>query len=343
MSKVVLIRGSDPARSRLFAERARGRLDVATIAPTEAASVYAEACRDAVVMVMARGARLPALQLGHSPRLIQLLDCANETVDPLTLAAQGITVATVSTAVATHVAEFTVGLMVAATRFKNADKPSSRDQIVRLARNPSLLASLKGRTVGILGLGKAGKQVALLLKPTGAHLAYADIRTASQGLAASLGLRRVTSDRLLATSDIVTVHIPHGPTASPLLRPRELALIGPATTLISTSDARVTDLASLADAASRSSPVSVALDIAPASQAANKAAIEKLRSLPNAIIKSGTASDSPEADRAAVDFAMRNVERVLTGQPAQSVMDTIDFPKSGDPAFWASRMFLGRG
>ena len=339
MSKVVVIEGSSPARTRLFAGRARGRFDIAAVAPSAGAAASAEACRGAGVIVVAPGARLPALQPGRVPDLIQLLECANESVDTLALGAQGIVVANVSAAVATHAAEFTVGLMIAAVCLNSGGRPSSRDQIVRLARDSAALASLEGKAIGILGLGRAGEQVARLLKPTGAHLAYADIRTVPQGLAPSLGLRRVTSDRLLATSDIVSLHIPHGPAASPFLRPRELTLIGPATTLISISDARVIDLSALADAASRGSPGQIALDIAPASQAAGRVATEKLRSLPNAIITNGTASSSPEADEAAVDLAIENVQRALAGQPAQSVMDTIDLPKSGDPAFWSSRMF----
>ncbi|MSQ08155.1 MAG: hypothetical protein EXR44_02505 [Dehalococcoidia bacterium] len=340
MSTVVLIEGPVKARSRLFTGRARGRVDFITLPVTVDESSLAEGCRGAEIIVIAPGARLPVFQPGHMPRLVQLLDCANETVDPLALGAQGVIVANVSAAVATHVAEFTVGLIKnAAANLNHGGKPTPPDQTVRMAQDASSLASLRGKTIGIIGLGRVGEQVALLLKPHGAHIAYADIRMAPQGLAARLGLRRITSDRLLATSDIITLHLSHGPTASPFLCPRELALIGPATGLVSTSDARVIDLPALAEATSRGSPPVIGLDIAPASEAANRGGIEKLRSLPNAIITDDASSSSPEADGAAVELALGNVERTLLGQPAQSIMETIDFPKTGDPAFWASRLF----
>ncbi len=340
MSKVVLIEGPVEARSRLFTSRARDRFDFIALPVTEDGSSLAEGCRGAEIIVIAPGARLPVFQPGHMPRLVQLLDCANETVDPLALGEQGVAVANVSAAVATHVAEFTVGLIKnAAANLNHGGKPIPPDQTVRIAQDASSLASLRGKTIGIIGLGLVGEQVALLLKPHGAHIAYADIRMAPQGLAASLGLRRVTPDRLLATSDIITLHLSHGPTASPFLRPRELALIGPATGLVSTSDARVIDLPALAEATSRGSPSVIGMDIAPASEAANRGDIEALRSLPNAFITGAASSSSPEADCAAVELALDNVERSLLGQPAQSVMDAIDFPKTGDPAFWSSRLF----
>lgn len=68
---------------------------------------------------------------------------------------------------------------------------------------------LKGATVGIIGLGRIGKQVARRFAPFEvAEVLYHDIEQIDPAVERELGVRRVSRDELLAASDYVTLHVP---------------------------------------------------------------------------------------------------------------------------------------
>jgi len=69
--------------------------------------------------------------------------------------------------------------------------------------------SLRGRTLGIVGLGRIGSRVAQIARQGfGMDVQYAS-RTRKPELEAGLGLRAASLDDVLTTSDIVTFHLPH--------------------------------------------------------------------------------------------------------------------------------------
>ena len=61
--------------------------------------------------------------------------------------------------------------------------------------------------------------------------------------------------------------------------------------------------------------------------------------IPNLITTSGVASDTPEADAAAANFALSNITRALSGKQPEGLVEILDYPKAGDPAFWSSAMY----
>ena len=98
-------------------------------------------------------------------------------------------------------AEATVLLMLAALY----DLDGAQDQVRQnLWRPPQLKASqLRGKTIGLVGLGKIGRETARLLAPWGATLQYSARRDAD--LAGLPPMQRVDLDTLLRTSDVVVV------------------------------------------------------------------------------------------------------------------------------------------
>lgn len=67
---------------------------------------------------------------------------------------------------------------------------------------------LHGMTVGIVGLGRIGKEVCRKLQGFGVTLVYHDILDMPAEVERELKVRRVTFDELLAISDMVTLHLP---------------------------------------------------------------------------------------------------------------------------------------
>jgi phosphoglycerate dehydrogenase-like enzyme len=108
----------------------------------------------------------------------------------------------------------------------------------------SLGADLAGRTLGVIGLGRIGTQVAAVGNAFGMDvLAWSENLTVER--AAEVGVRAVPLDRLLAEADVVTVHQVLSKRTRGLLGARELALMKPTALLVNTSRAPIVDTAAL--------------------------------------------------------------------------------------------------
>jgi phosphoglycerate dehydrogenase-like enzyme len=107
--------------------------------------------------------------------------------------------------------------------------------------------TLRGRRLGILGLGKIGAQVAAFGKAFGM-----DVVAWSQNLteerAAKGGARRVEKDELLSTSDFITIHLVLSDRTRHLIGAREFGLMKPSAILVNTSRGPIIDEAALIDA-----------------------------------------------------------------------------------------------
>ncbi len=103
---------------------------------------------------------------------------------------------------------------------------------------------LAGRTLGLLGLGRQGMQVAPIGKAFGM-----DVIAWSQNLteerAAEAGVRLATRDELFQSSDFVSVHLVYSERTYHLVGQRELALMKPSAYLVNTSRGPLVDEAAL--------------------------------------------------------------------------------------------------
>ncbi|GEM_PF-632791 len=289
--------------------------------------------------VIADGAEVPEPIGGVAPGFVQLLECGADWRRVQLLQSAGAQIAGVAPVLAPAVARYAVGMALLAQQQHVTLSQATRRDVLAAGRSRRAFASFSGKTVGIVGLGRVGEEVARLLAGADAELQYADRRTAPHGLAGELGLRRVTLDRLLVTSDVITVHAPWGPTADPLLGARELGLIGRETVLAITSDWRVLDLMAAAVSLQHGALRSLALDAALPEDGEVAEAGRTLRALPKAVVTPASATSSRQDHSDAVDFALANVRDVLGGGVPSGLIDVIDFPKAGDPAFWSSRMY----
>ena len=140
--------------------------------------------------------------------------------------------------------EATVLLMLAALYDLDGAQTRVRQN---LWRPPQLPASqLRGKTVGLIGLGKIGRETARLLAPFGAKLQYSARRDAD--LAGLPPMPRVDLDTLLRTSDIVLVLASLNPETRGLINADNLKLMKPTAILINTARGAIIDEAALAAA-----------------------------------------------------------------------------------------------
>ena len=172
--------------------------------------------------------------------------------------------------------------------------------------------------IGVIGVGVLGTGLVKRLKSGGIKgiesVVVSDVRTPRQGLLRELDVRRSTLDLLLSTSDIVLPAVHHGPTADPLIGVRELRLMGP--------DARIINASGVGIVATESG---AAHEVKPRLQ----------------LVERPLADRREDVAEYAVDVAgaiVGNLVRLASNEPIVGVVEHIDFPSAGDPAFWSSRM-----
>src|SRR5688500_15602058 len=107
--------------------------------------------------------------------------------------------------------------------------------------------SLDGRTLGVIGAGRIGAAVARRAAVFGMRVIYAD-RLPNAELERDVHARVVTLDELLATADVVTIHVALTPRTRGLIDAAALTRMKPGSILVNTSRGAVVDEAALAAA-----------------------------------------------------------------------------------------------
>ena len=142
---------------------------------------------------------------------------------------------------AQDVAEHTVALILGVyRRLVDLDKFARTNRWDELEIGLST-HTISGKTVGIIGLGHIGRQVARLLRGFGAYLIYNDVEEAQPELERELRISRLGLVELLQTSDIVTLHVPLTEQTRHLIGRRELSHMKTTALLINTCRGQVID------------------------------------------------------------------------------------------------------
>jgi len=104
---------------------------------------------------------------------------------------------------------------------------------------------LYGKTLGIVGYGNIGKRVAHLAYGFGANIIFYRKREIPYATKADLPAEQVSLEELLATADIVTLHVPSTEASRNLITWKELSLMKPAAYIINTARGAVINEADL--------------------------------------------------------------------------------------------------
>ena len=177
------------------------------------------------------------------------------------------------------------------------------------------------KTVGIVGLGHVGLQVAQRLKGFDTRTIYYDIDEIPMETQEKLDVQPVPLEQLFEESDIVTLHVPLTRSTRGLVSHRLLELMKPTAYLINTSRGQVVDEKALYQALKEKRIAGAALDVMEQEPPSKD---NLLLQLDNIIITPHLAGSSLETFLRAADFAYSNIERVLAGKPPQSVVTAED-------------------
>lgn len=215
------------------------------------------------------------------------------------------------------VAEETFALMISlARRIPEADVFSKDKKYSGWSPTHFIGTTLNGKTLGIIGAGRIGVSAGRRgVKGFGMKLVYSDMR-ANPDLEKELGAKRLTMEKLLQTSDFVSLHVPLLPSTHHLISTAEFALMKKTAFLINTARGPVVDEKALLRALKTKRIAGAGLDVfecEPAIDCDLKDNLE-LKSFPNVILTPHIASATIEAREAMSLVAAQNIIAVLSGK-----------------------------
>lgn len=192
-------------------------------------------------------------QSAKNLRVISRCGAGLDSVDLVAAKNHGITVLNTPEAPAQAVAELTMGFILSLLR-----QISQIDQSVRQGEWPRTQGRLlAAQTVGIIGLGHIGRRVARLCQAFEANVIVHD-PYANQ---VPTGVALMPLEQLLATADIITLHLPYAPDTHHLLNAKAFATMKPEAIVINAARGGLVDENALAEALQTGKLSAAALDV----------------------------------------------------------------------------------
>jgi glyoxylate reductase len=171
---------------------------------------------------------------------------------------------------------------------------------------------VSGATLGLLGAGRVGQAVARRARGFAMRVIYHDPQRLSGADETALGIEWVSFERLLAESDILSVHVDLGPATHHLIGAAELERMKPHAYLLNTARGPIVDERALVDALGSGRLAGAGLDVfeheplVPA----------ELRTLPNVVLTPHVGSATRSLRERMAMVVVDNVLAVLDGRRA---------------------------
>jgi phosphoglycerate dehydrogenase-like enzyme len=208
---------------------------------------------DTDVLIAAAGRRL---------KLVQLMSAGYDRFNLEGARAARLPVAVNGGANAIAVAEHAIMLMLAAMKHLHAlDAAVRAGQWRGAATRAGRVHELYGATVGIVGMGRIGREVARRLAGWSATIVYYDPFRLNAEVERDLGVRYVELDQLLRMADAVTIHVPLNARTRHLIDAESLSVMKPSAVLVNTARGGLVDEEALGTALREGRILGAGLDV----------------------------------------------------------------------------------
>ena len=194
---------------------------------------------------------------------------------------------------------------------------------------------IRGKTLGIVGYGNIGTQLAMLAEAMGLRVIYYDhTDKLRHGNVEPMG----SLDELLANSDVVSLHVPQTPETHMMIGKDQIAQMKDGAFLINNARGTVVDIDALADALESGKLGGAAIDVFPKEPSSNNAPFEsKLQGLDNVILTPHVGGSTEEAqERIGEEVARKLVDYSDIG----TTIGAVNFPEVLLPPRPAGTRFL---
>jgi glyoxylate reductase len=310
---------------RLFVTR-RLPVDVqAVVGPDVEVSVFPEdrAPTPAELIASARGSQglvtllsdaVDGLLLDALPglRVVSNYAVGLDNVDLPACAARGVVVTHTPDVNQDATADLTWALILAAAR-----RVAEGDRLVRAGAftgwSPTMLLGmeLRGATLGILGFGRIGQEVARRALGFRMQVLYSSRSPVPEQVRRALQAQPVPLDELVERADVLSVHCPLTPQTRHALDAARLSRMKPGAILVNTARGPIVDEAALAEALARGRPGAAALDVYEREPLVHEALLGRS----DVVLLPHLGSATGHTRRRMAEIALGDAARVLRGQP----------------------------
>ncbi|MEZ5391737.1 MAG: phosphoglycerate dehydrogenase [Bryobacterales bacterium] len=244
-------------------------------------------------------------------KLLSLRGTGTDHVDLDAAARLGITVTNTPGVSAIAMAEHTLALMLAVAR----DIPRIDQKTKRGGWPRGFVTQLHGKTLGVIGLGAIGQQVARIARGIGMKV-IAWTRHANILLAQELDIELVQLDDLYRRADVVSLHIRSTPETLNFVGERELNLMKRTAFLINTARGAVVDESALVQALESERIAGAGLDVFSQEPLPEG---HPIAALSNVVLTPHSGGVTKEALEAGLQLAVNNVFDFISGDPQHVV------------------------
>ena len=275
-----------------------------------------------VIVAMRERTFFDAERLSQLPklRLLVTTGMSNASIDLAAATSQGVTVCGTGGS-ATSTAELTWGLILALARhipeedrrMKMAGRADGAALGVGGGWQQTVGTGLHGKKLGIVGLGRQGREVAKIGRAFGMKL-LAWSQNLDPDVAKKAHAEPVSKEELFSSSDVVTVHYQLGPRSVGLVGAAELALMKPSAYLVNTSRGPIVDSAALLSALRSSSIARAGLDVFDVEPLPLS---DPLRSAPNVVLTPHLGYVTEDAYQAFYGDAAEDIAAFAQGSPVR--------------------------
>jgi glyoxylate reductase len=270
--------------------------------------------KEAIVCLVTDAIDRSVLDAAPKLKVVANVAVGYNNIDAVYAKSKGVIVTNTPDVLIDSVADFTWALILAVTRrLSEGERLLRRGAWKGWALDFMLGTELRGKQLGLVGLGRIARAVAARAPAFGMRVAYVS-RTSGEGSpgsnnAISAG-ESMSLDRLLNTSDVVSLHVPLTPETRHLIDKKAIARMKRSAYLINTARGPVVDEAALAWALQQHLLAGAALDVYE-----NEPAVHPdLLGLENVLLVPHLASGTTETRTAMADLAIDNVIAVLGGR-----------------------------
>ena len=234
-----------------------------------------------------------------------------DNIDLEAAARRGIVVTNTPGVLDDATADIAFGLVLAATR-----RLGEGERLIRAGRpwawgmSFMLGHDLRGKRIGIVGLGGIGALVGRRARAFGMEVVYHSRHEARADRVAELEAERLPLDELLASSDVVSLHCPLTPETQHLVGARELALMKPTATFVNTARGAIVDEPALTAALREGRIAAAGLDVYEHEPAVDPGLLE----LENVVLVPHLGSATVETRAAMGELTARNAIAIARGE-----------------------------
>ena len=302
------------AEEGVQALRAIAEVDVKTgLGQDELLNIIGE--YDAVVVRSETKITADVIEAGSKLQVIGRAGVGVDNIDVDAATRKGIVVVNAPAGNTISAAEHTIAMMLSLAR--HIPQANARLRGGEWRRQDYLGTELKNKTLGIIGLGNVGSEVARRAKGLEMNIIACD-PFASVEYANALGVNLVSLDELLKQSDFITMHTPLTDKTKGLIGTKQLAMVKPTVRIINCARGGVIDEDALYNAVEAEKVAGAAVDVFSEEPARDSILFKSDKILVTPHLAASTA----EAQVGAALGVVEQIAAVLSGKPARHAVNT---------------------